>query len=84
MTTTMREFQRQFSRMRKAAAAGKEIRVCDRKTGEEFTFKAAAPAKKKTFWDLAGHLAGSAKGGPADLSTNKTYLKGFGRDSGHR
>lgn len=84
MTTTMREFQRQFGRMRKAAAAGKEIRIRDRKTGEEFCFKATAPGKKKTFWELAGHLAGAVKGGPGDLSTNKKYMEGFGRDSGHR
>lgn len=45
MTTTMREFQRQFGRMRRAAAAGKEIRIRDRKTGEELSFKATAPAK---------------------------------------
>jgi len=84
MTTTMREFQRQFGRMRKAAAAGKEIRIRDRKTGEEFSFKATAPVKKKTFWELAGHLAGSVKSGPGDLSANKKYMEGFGRDSGHR
>lgn len=72
MTTTMREFQREFGRMRKAAAAGREIRIRDQKTGEEFSFKAAKPAKR-TFWELAGHLAGSVKGGPPDLSTNKKY-----------
>jgi len=84
MTTSMRTFQREFSRMRKVAAAGKEIRIRDQKTGEEFSFKAAPPAGKKTFWELAGHLAGSVKGGPSDLSTNKKYMEGFGRDSGHR
>ncbi|MDO8543166.1 MAG: hypothetical protein Q7S40_22250 [Opitutaceae bacterium] len=84
MTTTVREFQRKFSRMRKVAAAGREIRIRDQKTGEEFSFKATSPAKEKTFWELAGHLAGAVKGGPPDLSTNKKYMEGFGRDSGHR
>ena len=79
MTITMREFQREFSRIRKAAAAGKEIRIQDQKTGEEFSFKAAASEKKKTFWELAGHLAGSVKSGVGDLSTNKKHLEGFGR-----
>ncbi len=79
MTTTVREFQRKFSRMRKVAAAGKEIRIRDQKTGEEFSFKAAEPEKKKTFMELAGHLAGSVKSGVGDLSTNKKHMEGFGR-----
>lgn len=78
MTISMREFQREFGRVRKAAAAGKEIRVRDQKTGEEFSFKAAQP-EKKTFWELAGHLAGSVKSGVGDLSTNKKHLANFGR-----
>ena len=78
MTITVREFQRDFSRMRRAAAAGKEIRIRDQKTGEEFSFKAAAAEKKKTFWELAGHLAGSVKSGVGDLSTNKKHREGFG------
>lgn len=79
MTTTVREFQRKFSRMRKVASAGKEIRIRDQKTGEEFSFKATKSGKKKTFWDLAGHLAGSVKSGVGDLSTNKKHMAGFGR-----
>jgi hypothetical protein len=79
MTTTMRTFQREFSRMRKAAAAGKEIRIRDQKSGEVFTFKAAAPAKGTKFGELAGHLAGSVKSGVGDLSTNKKHMEGFGR-----
>ena len=79
MTTTVREFQRKFSRMRKAAAAGKEIRIRDQKTGEEFSFKAASPERRKTFWELAGHLAGSVKSEAGDLSTNKKRMEGFAR-----
>jgi Arc/MetJ-type ribon-helix-helix transcriptional regulator len=29
--------------------------------------------------ELAGNLIGSVKGGPADLSTNKKYMEGYGR-----
>jgi hypothetical protein len=79
MTTTVREFQREFSRMRKAAGAGKEIKIRDQKTGEEFSFKAMPPEKKKTFLELAGHLAGSVKSRVGDLSTNKKHLEDFGR-----
>ena len=79
MTTTVREFQRKFREMRKAVAAGREIRIRDQKTGEEYSFKAAArPEKRKTFWALAGHLAGSVKSGAGDLSPNKKHMEGFG------
>ncbi len=40
---------------------------------------AAKPEKKKTFGELAGHLAGSIRSGVGDLSTNKKYMEGFGR-----
>ena len=45
-----------------------------------------ALAKKKRFVscaDLAGDLIGSQTG-PADLSTNKAYLKDLGRERKHR
>ena len=29
--------------------------------------------------EIVGDLAGSLRGGPADLSSNKRHLKGFGR-----
>ncbi len=83
MTTTVREFQRRFSRMRKVAAAGGEIRVRDQKTGEEFAFRAVT-SETRTFWGLAGHQCGVGKDGPSDLSTNKKYLEGFGRDPADR
>jgi hypothetical protein len=83
MTTTVREFQRRFSRMRRVAAAGGEVRIRDQKTGEEFAFK-AVKSGTRGFWGLAGHLAGVAKGGPADLATNQRHLEGFGRASADR
>ena len=38
----------------------------------------AAPSTG-SYLDLAGDLAGSLKGGAADLSSNKRRLRGFGR-----
>ena len=38
-------------------------------------------AESKSFADVAAHLIGSVKEGlPSDLSTNKKYLEGLGRD----
>lgn len=34
---------------------------------------------KATCYDLAGDLAGSLKGLPRDLATNRKYLEGFGQ-----
>jgi uncharacterized membrane protein len=37
--------------------------------------------KPKSFAEAAAHLIGSIKSGlPSDLSTNKKYMEGFGRD----
>jgi len=35
-------------------------------------------SRRPTIGDLVGHLAGSVKGLPRDLSTNKKYMEGFG------
>ena len=32
-------------------------------------------------YDVSKHLAGSIKGGPLDLATNKKYLEGLGESS---
>jgi len=40
ITTTLREFQRNFGRMRAVAAAGKVVHIKDLKTGEDYVFKA--------------------------------------------
>jgi hypothetical protein len=34
----------------------------------------------KSFAEAAAHLIGSVKSGVGDLSTNKKYMEGFGRD----
>ena len=39
----------------------------------------AASEKGQSCLDLARDLAGSVRGGPADLSSNKRHLKGYGR-----
>ena len=39
----------------------------------------ASSGKGQSCLDLARDLAGSVRGGPADLSSNKRHLKGYGR-----
>jgi hypothetical protein len=42
-------------------------------------FQANGKRKKRpTFWEMAGDLIGSVKGGPRDLSTNPKYMEGYG------
>ena len=41
-------------------------------------FKANGKKRPQTFGEVAGHLIGSIKGGPRDLSTNSKYMEGFG------
>ena len=46
------------------------------------TYLAEPPPKKakaKTLWEVAGHLAGTVKGGPRDLSYNPKHMEGFGQ-----
>ena len=40
---------------------------------------ADSSGKGQSCLDLARDLAGSVRGGPADLSSNKRHLKGYGR-----
>lgn len=71
MTTTLREFQRNFSRMQRAAASGQTVTVRGR-NGNVFVFKSAeAPV---TAGEQVAHLAGSVSTGRR-LKT----LAGYGR-----
>lgn len=56
--------------------------VKERKNGRPpKTENGASESKSKSFADAAAHLIGSVKEGlPSDLSTNKKYLEGLGRD----
>ncbi len=71
MTTTLREFQRNFSRMQQAAAGGQIVTVRGR-SGHVFVFKSAdAPV---TAGEKLAHLAGSARTG-----RRVKTLAGYGR-----
>lgn len=73
-TTTAREFVRNFSRLKRAAANGSEVIVRDRE-GRSFLFRAkdSGPSLGAQLSDLRGRL----KTGVAVKS-----LKGFGRNRG--
>ena len=73
MQVTAREFVRKFSKYRRAALAGQEVRVCDR-AGNGFVFRlVAAPAVSLA--DAMGDLMGSVQTGRRQKS-----LAGYGRD----
>ncbi|HWA28009.1 MAG TPA: hypothetical protein VG734_20325 [Lacunisphaera sp.] len=71
MTTTLREFQRNFSRMQRAAESGQDITVRGR-SGKLFVFKALKTSVN--VGERMAHLAGSVKTGRRVKS-----LAGYGR-----
>ena len=73
MQVTVREFTRKFSNYRRAALAGKEVRVRDR-AGNGFVFR-AAKEKPVSLADAMGELIGSVQSGE-----RKKSLAGYGRD----
>jgi hypothetical protein len=73
MQVTVREFTRKFPRYRRAALAGKEVRVRDR-AGNGFVFRAAARTPV-SLADGMGDLLGSVQTGQ-----RKKSLAGYGRD----
>ena len=73
MQATAREFTREFSRFRRAARAGRTVRVRDR-DGVVYVFvreKAEAPSLA----DVVGHLAGCVNSGAHEKS-----MEGYGKD----
>ena len=51
---------------------------------EDYLARERLPSRV-TMLDIIGDLAGSCRGGPADLATNPKYMEDFGKDSmGHR
>jgi hypothetical protein len=44
----------------------------------ERTYANGKSRRRPTVYELTKHLAGSVKGLPRDLSTNKKYMEGFG------
>lgn len=73
MQVTVREFTRRFPNYRRAALAGKEVRVRDR-AGNGFVFR-AIDEKPISLADAMGDLIGSVKTGQ-----RKKSLAGYGRD----
>jgi hypothetical protein len=73
MQVTAREFTRKFPSYRRAALAGKEVRVRDR-DGNGFVFR-RVDDKPVTLADAMGDLLGSVQTGQ-----RKKSLSGYGRD----
>lgn len=77
MKTTIREFQRQFPRMRQRAKAGEQIVLTD-EDGTRFTFRAERGGSE-TFAEQAADIAGSFDSGVGDLASNSKHLADYGR-----
>lgn len=77
MTTTIREFQRQFRRMRQRAKSGEAIILTD-EDGTRYTFRAER-GSGGSFGEGAADLAGSFDSGLGDLASNPGHLKEYGR-----
>lgn len=73
MQVTVREFTRKFPNFRRAALAGKEVRVRDRK-GNGFVFR-AVDTKAVSLAEAMGDLLGSVQS-----AKPKKTLAGYGRD----
>jgi hypothetical protein len=73
MQVTVREFTRKFPNYRRAALAGKEVRVRDR-AGNGFVFRVAKEVPV-SLADAMGELVGSIHSGQ-----RKKSLAGYGRD----
>ncbi len=73
MQVTVREFTRKFPNYRRAALAGKEVRVRDR-AGNAFVFR-AVESESVSLAAAMGDLIGSVRSG-----RKKKSLSGYGRD----
>ena len=73
MQVTVREFTRKFPNFRRAALAGQEVRVRDRR-GNGFVFR-VADSTPMSLADAMGDLLGSSQSGQAQKT-----LAGYGRD----
>ena len=78
MTTTIREFQRNFPKIRQRAKSGEAIVIADA-DGVRYTFKTAKRTPRPTVGALAGEVFGSLQSGVGDLASNPRHLEGLGR-----
>lgn len=75
MTTTVREFQRNFKKMRQRARAGEKIIIRERK-GASYAFQiTTAPP---TLAAAAQDIIGSFRSGKKDLASHPRHLAGYG------
>lgn len=77
MTTTLRDFQRNFKKMRQRSKAGDRIVIHD-KEGVAYSFQVERSALL-TFGDTAGDVAGSYRSGEGDLASNPKHMTDYGR-----
>lgn len=77
MTTSIREFQRNFKKMRLRALAGEEIIVRD-SDGMSYSFQATRSAAP-TLAEAAGEIIGSYHSGEGDLASDPRHFDGYGR-----
>jgi hypothetical protein len=76
MKTNLREFQRNFRKMRERAKAGEEI-IVQESAGVTYSF-VARREKATTFGDAAADIVGSFDSGIGDLASNPKHLRGYG------
>ncbi len=77
MTTTIREFQRNFKKIRQRAKAGEQIIVRD-SDGASYSFQATRQ-EAPTLATTASDIIGSYHSGEGDLASNPKHLAGYGR-----
>jgi hypothetical protein len=77
MTTTLREFQRNFKKMRQRAKAGDRIVIRD-KEGVAYTFQVER-ANPVTLADAADDIVGSYRSEEGDLASAPKHMAGYGR-----
>jgi hypothetical protein len=76
MKTNLRDFQRNFRKMRERAKAGEEI-VVQESAGISYSF-VVRREKKARFGDGIADIAGSFDSGLGDLASNPGHLRGYG------
>jgi len=77
MVTTIREFQRNFKKIRQRAKAGEQIILRD-SDGASYSFQATRE-DSPTLATAAADIIGSYRSGESDLASHPKHLAGYGR-----
>jgi len=77
MVTTIREFQRNFKKIRQRAKAGEQIILRD-SDGASYSFQATRE-DSPTLATAAADIIGSYHSGESDLASHPKHLAGYGR-----